>query len=72
MLDNKKSIRSLNETEEKRIREILAEEGLIALGIGPFDNGYIIGAKVSNYEELTKKVSDRIKEELGINTTINL
>ncbi len=62
----------LDEETENKIKEILKEENLTVLGIGDSNDGIIIGAKISNYEEIIKKLSQKIKDETGIDATINL
>ena len=62
----------LDEETENKIKEILKEENLTILGIGDSDDGIIIGAKISNYEEIISKLSQKIKDETGIDATINL
>ena len=62
----------LDEETENKIKEILKEENLTVLGIGDSNDGIIIGAKISNYEEIIKKLSQKIKDETGIDAIINL
>lgn len=73
MSESKKTeIRKLTDEEERKIRDILDEYELEALGFGNYGEVILIGARNKNHKKIVKQVSKTIKDRLGIDTKINL
>lgn len=58
--------------QKNRITEILKDEGYEVVGMDKLNNDIFIGIVPIGYKEVSKKLSEKIKKELGISTIINL
>ena len=58
--------------QKKRISEIIETEGYDVVGMDKMDGTIFIGIVPKNYQQISKELSEKINEELGLETIINL
>lgn len=58
--------------QKKRITEIIKDEGYEVVGMDKLDSHIFIGIIPIGHEKISKDLSDKIKNELGVKTIINL
>ena len=62
----------IDKKQKERITEILREKGYEVLGFGEMENEVVIGIVPIYHKEISAKLSEVIKDEMGVDTTINL
>lgn len=58
--------------QKRRITEIIQKEGYEIVGMDKMDGTIFIGIVPKNYQQISKELSEKINEELGLETIINL
>ena len=62
----------INKEQKERITEILREKGYEVLGFGEIEDKVAIGIVPIYHKEISAKLSEVIKDEMGVDTIINL
>lgn len=58
--------------QKRRITEIIQKEGYEIVGMDKLDGTIFIGIVPKDYQQISKKLGQKINEELGLKATINL